>query len=142
MERQHLLHVESLLDALTAAEPQAKFLKKFERGRRYCRDLFKGLPTPGKLDQVVILLSAGDKVRDFGGGRLVRRGAVQFAAPKNATACRRRHPFRRHPGDRVGPARRRGGEALLAEGRQRPDLGDRLARRLRPRRVEPGVRSP
>jgi hypothetical protein len=72
MEHQHLIHVECSLDALRAADRQSRFHKKFERGRRYCKDVFKGLPIPEVPDQVVVLLMAGDKVRDFGGGRLVR----------------------------------------------------------------------
>jgi RNase P/RNase MRP subunit p29 len=72
--RNHLVHVECSLDALSMPKRQAKFELKFKRGRKYIKDVFRkvsgdlDLPEP---EQIVLLQFAGGNVREIGGARLV-----------------------------------------------------------------------
>jgi hypothetical protein len=68
---EHLIHVECSLDALSWEIRNEKFTKKFERGRRYIKDVFKGLILPRKLDQVALLQFATDATHEVGGARLI-----------------------------------------------------------------------
>ncbi len=68
---QHLVHVECSLDALADAKRQAKFSLKFERGRRFIKDVFRGVPLPSDPEQIAVLQFASGNVRDYGGARLV-----------------------------------------------------------------------
>ena len=67
----HLLHVECSLDSLSSEKREARFAAKFERGRRYIKDVFHGFGIPDELEQVAVLQFASGKVRSFGGARLV-----------------------------------------------------------------------
>ena len=69
--RKHLIHVECSLDAESWQKRQQKFTGKFERGRRFIKDVFKGLPVPEVPDQVLVLQFASGNVREVGGGRLI-----------------------------------------------------------------------
>jgi hypothetical protein len=69
--RQHLIHVECSLDALSRTERERKFAAKFERGREFITTVFKGLPVPDELDQVIVLQFPNAGVRAVGGARLV-----------------------------------------------------------------------
>ena len=71
LANKHLLHVECSLDALSKAARQERFASKFERGRRYAREVFQGAAVPDKLEQVVVLQFASGVDREFGGARLV-----------------------------------------------------------------------
>jgi hypothetical protein len=66
-----LLHVECSLDALSAEKREARFTKKFERGRRYIKHAFPGMTVPDKPEQVAILQFASGGVQSVGGVRLV-----------------------------------------------------------------------
>jgi hypothetical protein len=68
---EHLLHVECSLDALSAEQREKRFAAKFERGRKYIKDAFRGVPLPETLEQVLILQFASGNVRSIGGVRLV-----------------------------------------------------------------------
>lgn len=67
----HLLHIECSLDALADEKREARFAAKFERGRKYVRDVFSGLDLPDDLEQVVVLQFASGNVPTYGGARLV-----------------------------------------------------------------------
>jgi hypothetical protein len=69
--RQHLIHVECSLDALSRAAREIKFNAKFERGRRFIKDVFKGMTLPDEPEQVVVLQFPNAGVRTVGGVRLV-----------------------------------------------------------------------
>ncbi len=71
LARNHLIHIECSLDADSWAKRQQRFAAKFDRGRRYIKDVFEGYPLPDVPEQVVVLQFAGGNVRDVGGGRLV-----------------------------------------------------------------------
>lgn len=68
----HLIHVECSLDADSWTKRETKFSQKFERGRRFVPSLFAGLDIPSQLDQVALLLFAGEVRTEIGGGRVVR----------------------------------------------------------------------
>ncbi len=68
---EHLIHVECSLDALSWKIRNEKFAKKFERGRKYIKSVFKGLVLPQKLDQVALLQFATHTNHEVGGARLV-----------------------------------------------------------------------
>jgi hypothetical protein len=64
---EHLLHIECSLDALSAEKREQRFRDKFERGRRYINDVFRGVPLPDTLEQVLVLQFASGNVRFVGG---------------------------------------------------------------------------
>jgi hypothetical protein len=68
---QHLIHVECSLDALSAEKRDERFAAKFERGRKYIKDAFRGVPLPETLEQVLVLQFASGNIRSIGGVRLV-----------------------------------------------------------------------
>ncbi|MDP3659218.1 hypothetical protein [Phenylobacterium sp.] len=70
-KNKHLLHVECSLDAWNIEKRHERFAAKFERGRRYVRDIFEGMELPEELEQVVVLQFASGVDRHFGGTRLV-----------------------------------------------------------------------
>jgi len=68
----HLLHVECSLDALSAETREHHFAAKFERGRRFIKDVFPGIAVPvDKLEQVIVLQFSSGKIRTIGGARLI-----------------------------------------------------------------------
>lgn len=69
--RHHLIHVECSLDADSNSKRQEKFALKFERGRRFAKSVFAGLPLPDEAEQIVVLQFASGNIRQYGGARLV-----------------------------------------------------------------------
>jgi hypothetical protein len=67
----HLIHVECSLDSLSWEKRNERFSRKFERGRKYVRDVFKGLELPEIIDQVALLQYAPTTIGKVGGARLV-----------------------------------------------------------------------
>lgn len=67
----HFVHVECSLDAHSWEKRQQRFSAKFDLGRRYIRDVFKGLPVPENPEQIAVLQFASGRVREVGGGRLL-----------------------------------------------------------------------
>lgn len=68
---EHLLHVECSLDAFSREKREDRYSKKFERGKRFIKDAFKGIKLPDTLEQVLVLQFASNKVQSFGGIRIV-----------------------------------------------------------------------
>jgi hypothetical protein len=68
----HLIHIECSLDAASKEKREAKFSAKFERGRRFAPMTFAGLPEVTAVDQVAVLMLAGDDVKFVGGVRVIR----------------------------------------------------------------------
>lgn len=68
---QHLIHVECSLDAHSEEKREERFAAKFERGRRYIKDVFPGFPVSSIPEQVVVLQFSSGKIRSIGGARLV-----------------------------------------------------------------------
>lgn len=69
--KQHLIHVECSLDADSNSKRDEKFTRKFERGQRFVKSVFAGLPLPEDVEQVVVLQFASGSVRKYGGARMV-----------------------------------------------------------------------
>lgn len=70
-DNKHLIHVECSLDAASWEDRETKFSKKFERGRKYVKDVFKGFALPENLDQVALLQFANGTRKEIGGARIV-----------------------------------------------------------------------
>jgi hypothetical protein len=69
--KRRFLHVECSLDADSAERREVKFAGKFERGRKYARNLFDGMPLPDIPEQILVLQFASGLTRMIGGARLV-----------------------------------------------------------------------
>jgi len=68
----HLIHVECSLDAASKEKREAKFSAKFERGRKFAPKIFEGFPDVMHVDQVAVLMLAGEGVSSVGGVRVIR----------------------------------------------------------------------
>lgn len=69
-ETHHLVHVEASLDADSWERREARFEKKFERGRRFVRaTIFPWLTSEVELEQIAILPAR--RSEKLGGGRVV-----------------------------------------------------------------------
>lgn len=69
--RNHLIHIECSLDALTWEKREARFTRKLEQGRKYVPELFYGLHSDAELDQIVLLQFGGGQKSEIGGGKLI-----------------------------------------------------------------------
>lgn len=67
----HFIYVECSLDADSWPKRHERFAAKFERGRGFIKDVFRGMTVPDVLEQVVVLQFASGSVREVGGARLV-----------------------------------------------------------------------
>jgi hypothetical protein len=68
----HLLHIEPSMDADSWENRERRYTKKFEAGRKYIREIFKGLDLPQEIEQVAVLVFASKQNHTtLGGGRLV-----------------------------------------------------------------------
>ncbi|MDX2276957.1 MAG: hypothetical protein NW206_16020 [Hyphomonadaceae bacterium] len=67
----HLVHIECSLDADNWSARERRFAGKFERGRRYARDLFSGMDLPEHIDQVALLQFVSGKRTELAGARIV-----------------------------------------------------------------------
>jgi hypothetical protein len=73
-ETEHLLHVECSLDALSKANRQDRYERKFRYGRQHINEVLPASLISGKsLDQVVVLTFVSNSTSDrfLGGGRLI-----------------------------------------------------------------------
>ena len=60
------------MDASSWAERERRYKKKFEAGRKYIPDLFKGLDIPTNIDQIAVLVFASKQNRNtLAGGKLI-----------------------------------------------------------------------
>lgn len=70
--KKHLVQIEPSMDASSWAERERRYSKKFEAGRKYIPDLFKGLDIPANIDQIAVLVFASKQNRDvLAGGKLI-----------------------------------------------------------------------
>jgi hypothetical protein len=70
--RQHLVHVEPSMDANTWAVREARYAKKFAAGKKYIRDVFKGITVPDDLEQIALLgFGSTANVQSLAGGKIV-----------------------------------------------------------------------
>jgi hypothetical protein len=70
--RNHLIHIECSLDADSRETREKRFTDKFARGRKFIKDVFKGLSVQeDKLEQVAVLQFPNQGMRQLGGARLI-----------------------------------------------------------------------
>jgi hypothetical protein len=69
--KNHFIHVECSLDALSDEKRQVRFKEKFDRGLRFRDAIFEGLALPQELEQVAVLQVTRVKERKVGGVRAV-----------------------------------------------------------------------
>ena len=71
-EKKHLLHIEPTHDAHSWAKREERFKKKFDVGKKYIPELFKGLDIPEEIEQIC-LLGFGSNVNhpSLAGGKVV-----------------------------------------------------------------------
>jgi len=71
-ELKRLVHVEPSLDADSWAVRERRYAKKFEAGRKYIPELFRGIPVPNEIDQIALFVYGGTNVsRELAGGRVM-----------------------------------------------------------------------
>ena len=76
-QRKTLVHVEPSLDADTWTVREKRFKKKFDTGRKYIPQLFKGVELPSKIDQIAVLVFASKANHTtLGGGKIVLVGEL------------------------------------------------------------------
>ena len=71
--KNHLIQIEPSMDCYSWTKREQRYRKKFDAGRKYIPQLFKGLGVPALIDQVAMLFYASAKNQSkLGGGRIVR----------------------------------------------------------------------
>lgn len=69
---QHLVHLEPSLDADSWATRERRYQKKFEAGKKYIKELFQGLIMPEYIEQIAVLVNAGNiNHPTLGGGKVM-----------------------------------------------------------------------
>ena len=70
--KKHLVQIEPSMDAASWAERERRYKKKFEAGRKYIPELFKGLEIPTSIEQIALLVFASKQNREtLAGGKLI-----------------------------------------------------------------------
>jgi hypothetical protein len=73
----HLVHLEPSLDADSWAIREKRFRLKFESGKRYVPELFKGLDIPETIEQIAVLVFASKaNYQTLGGGKILMVGEL------------------------------------------------------------------
>jgi hypothetical protein len=71
-EKKHLVHLEPSMDADSWDKREARYAKKFEYGRKYIPELFKGLVLPDNIDQYAVFVFASKtNHQTIGGGKII-----------------------------------------------------------------------
>ena len=69
---QHLVHLEPSLDADSWATRERRYQKKFDAGKKYIKELFQGLTIPEHIEQIAVLVNAGNlNHTTLGGGKVM-----------------------------------------------------------------------
>jgi len=70
--RQHLAHIEPSMDANTWAVREARYAKKFAAGKKYIRDVFKGIDLPDQIEQIALLgFASTANIKTLAGGKIM-----------------------------------------------------------------------
>jgi hypothetical protein len=68
----HLVQIEPSMDASSWSERERRYKKKFEAGRKYIPELFRGFCIPTEIDQIAVLVFASKQSRDtLASGKIV-----------------------------------------------------------------------
>ena len=70
-EQHSLVQIEPSLDAHRWSVREARYLKKFEAGRKYIPGLFPGMAIPKHIDQIALFVYGGKSRERIAGGRVV-----------------------------------------------------------------------
>jgi hypothetical protein len=70
--KKRLVQIEPSMDAASWAERERRYKKKFDAGKKYIPELFKGLETPTNIEQIALLVFASKQNREtLAGGKLI-----------------------------------------------------------------------
>ena len=70
--RKHLVHIEPSMDANTWAVRETRYAKKFAAGKKYIREVFKGIELPDEIEQIALLgFASNTNVKTLAGGEIV-----------------------------------------------------------------------
>lgn len=59
--KNHLVHIEPSMDAASWTKREKRYSLKFQAGRQFIPELFKGLPLPETIEQIALLVFASTK---------------------------------------------------------------------------------
>ena len=70
-ETKHLVHMEPSMDCYSWGKRDARYLKKFQAGKKYIPALFRGTALPAEIDQIALFEYASNKQHEkVGGGKV------------------------------------------------------------------------
>lgn len=70
--KMRLIHIETSTDADSWAKREERYKRKFELGKKYIPEIFKGMNIPDQIEQIALLASASkQKHKTLGGGKIV-----------------------------------------------------------------------
>lgn len=68
----HLVHIEPSSDASSWAKREKRYSKKFDAGKSYIPDIFKGFEIPNEIEQIAVLMVGSTaNHKTLGGGKLI-----------------------------------------------------------------------
>ena len=71
-EKRHLVHIEPSMDADSWSKRETRYSKKFNLGRKYIPELFKGLNIPDEIEQIAVFVFASkSNHKTIGGGKIL-----------------------------------------------------------------------
>lgn len=71
-EARHLVQVEPSMDTDSWSIRERRYTRKFDAGRKYIPEIFRGLTIPNEIEQIAVLVFASKAShKDLGGGKLV-----------------------------------------------------------------------
>ena len=71
-ELKKIVHIETSLNADSWKKREERFKKKFEAGKRYIPQIFKGFEVPSEIEQIAVLFFASKSSRDtLAGGKII-----------------------------------------------------------------------
>jgi len=71
-ENKHLVHLEPSMDADSWEKREKRYSKKFELGKKYIPELFKGINIPNVIEQYAVFVFASKiKHETIGGGKII-----------------------------------------------------------------------
>ncbi|MFP4642075.1 MAG: hypothetical protein ACOC7P_00370 [Chloroflexota bacterium] len=78
-QTEHLVHIEPSLDADAWSRREERFRKKFELGKKYIPELFRGIEMPGQIEQIALFVFGSNaNHQQVGGGKVAT--AAEFYA--------------------------------------------------------------
>lgn len=69
--KNHLVHIEPSMDAHSWEKREERYLRKFELGKKYIPELFKGMKLPEDIEQIALLEFGSKQNKETLGGRKI-----------------------------------------------------------------------